>query len=336
MSATPTAEVGGALQAWSAASRWLVTAGSLFLAATIAGQAEEAAEPAPLRIGFALHALSGVNESDARAALKLWAQLLGKDYGVPVASAVAFFPDAESIKEAFEARRVDALTMSTVDYWKLRRTSPFFPEIVVGMVNGKFSEEYVVLVHREHPATKLADLRGRKLGVDGARASSLAAVWLETVLLEQSLGTLEGFWGEIDHVSKTSRVVLPVFFKQVDACIVTRARFATMTELNPQLGRQLRVIAESPPLISSAFFFRGDLASPYHRQLLAQVDRITQSAAGRQTLTLFQTDRLAPSALSNLDASCALLDRHKELLAAAAASANNMPVATSSAGLPQP
>ena len=272
-----------------------------------------AAEPAPLRFGFAADAFVQVNENDARAALKVWAQTLGAERGIPVDPNLDILADTRAIKAAFQAGRVDAVTMLTEQFWALRREVAF-GSLILGRTRGETTEVYLLLVHRDLAAARLAELRGKSITIlDGARGS-LAAVWAETLLLEGNLGSADSFWGKSARLNKISRVVLPVFFKQVDACVVTRDGFRTMCELNPQLGIQLRMVAQSPAFVPAVFCFRDELVSAYRDRLVAEIGDVAGTVAGRQTLTLFQSEQLVARPMSDLDASCALLDRHQRLL----------------------
>ena len=46
-----------------------------------------------------------------------------------------------------------------------------------------------------------------------------------------------------------------MFFRQADACIITRHGFDVMGELNPQVKRQLRVLAASKPMVANVVLF---------------------------------------------------------------------------------
>jgi len=279
-------------------------------------RAAPAAGPTPLRFGFAAETLSGVNESDARAALKVWAQTVGTERGIPVDPLMSIYPDTAALGGALRQEQVDAVTLSTEQYWQLRREIPF-SALVLGKIQGKFTEEYVLLVRRDGPVVRLADLRGRSVNIHQGPRGNLGALWIETLLLEARQGRADAFWGKVTRSAKTASVVLPVFFKQADACIVTRNGFDTMNELNPQVGRQLKILAESPPLVPTVFCFRASLVSPYRDKLVAEIDQISKSVAGRQSLALFQSEQLTEQPLAMLDETCALLDRHHELRAAA-------------------
>ena len=84
--------------------------------------------------------------------------------------------------------------------------------------------------------------------------------------------------------------------------MVTRRGFETLAELNPQVGKDLRVLATSPEVVATVFCFRADYDSPVMDKLIAGLRELHLSAAGRQVLTVFQSDRLEevpPSALDS-------------------------------------
>ena len=280
-----------------------------------------AAEPAALRFGISARSFADVNESDARAAMKAWAQTVATERGVSVDPALLFLTGVEAIQDAMLTRKIDGMAMPTMEYWAMHRAITIRPLLILGLRNGKATEDYLLLVHRDTPAPGLANLRGRSLAIAGDARVSLAAAWLETLLLEAGLGPLETFFGKHSFAFKQSRVVLPVFFRQTDACVVTREGFRLLCELNPQLGQQLRIIAESPAYLPSLFCFRGDLDFPHFEKIYDGLDAVTTTAAGRQTLALFQTDQVAARPASDADATLALLDRHQRLMAESAATA---------------
>jgi hypothetical protein len=86
-----------------------------------------------------------------------------------------------------------------------------------------------------------------------------------------------------------------------------------MNELNPQTGQQLQVLATSPPLVPTIFCFRKGYDSPVRGQILEEISKWHLSVAGKQSLTIFQTDSLESRPLSNLDSALDLLEEHRKL-----------------------
>ena len=147
--------------------------------------------------------------------------------------------------------------------------------------------------------------------------------------MDAGLGPLTTAFANVTAVGKPSRLVLPVFFGQADACVVTQRSFEVMKELNPQLGRQLSVIARSVPVVPSFLCFRAGV-SPQLRERYVNVARKMQTTvSGLQLLTIFQSDSLAVLPPESLESARALLAQRAHLMEATdtarSASARVMP-----------
>lgn len=292
----------------------------LSLAAAFAGGAPPDA-PSPdragdtVRFGFSSAMFQGINTNDAQAAMKVWSGVMAAERQIPISPVTVIFDGVPALVEALRQRRIEAVTVTAEEYWTLRQEVPL-GEIILGAAHGETTENYVVLIKASSPARDLADLKGLALNRLRTSRADFASVWLETELLEQGLGRSASFFGRITQDSKLSRIVLPVFFGQADACLVTRSGYRVMCELNPQLAKQLRVLAESPAYVPVVFVFRADWDSPYHTMLLEVLGDVDLAPAGQQTLALFQQDDLVVRPASDLDATCELIDRHHRLLGA--------------------
>lgn len=288
----------------------------LCLAQPGVARAESDNRPAPMRFGFSRQIFSEVNETDARAALKVWAQTLVQEDGLTVDPDLQIMNSTAAIRMALDAGKVDAISITPVEFWELKRQVRFGPTILLGSAQGSTKEQFLLLVLAENPASEPADLRGSTLNVLQGSRATLAEAWIESVLLEQNLGVLSAFWSSVRMYNRQSQVVLPVFFKKAGACVTTSESFRLMSELNPQIGRQLKILARSPEFAVAPLCFRSDFHSPNLNQFLADLSKVTQTVAGRQTLAMFHSDLIVARPLSDMDGVCALLDRHQELLAA--------------------
>ena len=263
------------------------------------------------RLGFSSATFSDVNENDAKAGIKVWAQMLFKERGLPVDPEPMIFKDAEAIAQALREKRVDAITLNTDEYWRLGgelRADPF----VGGLNDGRITEEYVLLVHQDSKLDRLADLRGRSLNLFQNSRMCLAPAWLDTLLVQSGFPRATEFF-RVTRANKLSKVVLPVFFRQTEACVVTRRGFKMMSELNPQVGQRLKVLAVSPELVPTGFCFRHDYRDPIKETIIGELARIKDSPAGAQVLTLFQSGSLEAHPLSCLESAFALLETHQRL-----------------------
>ena len=256
-----------------------------------------------------------VNESEARTAMKVWIRTVAKEHGIPVDSELIVYRDLAAALRTADTDRIDGYGVTLPEFSELREHIAF-DRIVVGTHNGSFNENYVVLVRQDSSPAELADLRGRHLLVLQSPRMSLAFIWLDTVLLEKGLGRTSAFFGRVEYQNKPSQVALPVFFGKAAACLTTLKSFAAMQELNPQIGKQLRVLAQSPDLLSAVFAFRANFRPSYRERLFQEMQRFGESPAGQQILTLLQSERIEEKPFPSLDGSLALLAKHRQLCAA--------------------
>jgi phosphonate transport system substrate-binding protein len=135
-------------------------------------------------------------------------------------------------------------------------------------------------------------------------------------LLKAGLGQTAQFCSRTIQGVKLSQTVLPVFFRQFDACVVTRRGFQVMSELNPQVGQQLKILASSPSMVPVAFLFRADYSDPAKDRIIKEIQGVHSTIAGQQVLTLFQCESLKVLSVAALDSSLELLATHARLMEA--------------------
>lgn len=275
-----------------------------------AGAAEP---PSPMvRIGFSTKTIGNVNENDAIAAMRVWAQAVAIERGIPADPQPVVFRSVSEISTALTHGSVDCINLTTGEYAMLRGQLAE-DSIVVGVKSDSITEQFVLLVHRDGAIEKMNDLRGRRIGLLDSSDTGLAPAWLDTVLAREGLAPASDFFGQIASVGKIGKAVLPVFFRQMDACIVTLKGFNTMVELNPQIGGKLKILAASRPLVTVVFCFRADYKSPLREKLSSEIAQWHHSVAGRQILTVFQIDRLEEHTVRCLDSALELLAEHSYL-----------------------
>jgi len=293
---------------------WTGAALALLLGRGAAGslRAEPAGETKPLRIGFSAAMFAEVNENDAGAAVRVWAQVLGRDRGIPIEPAAHILHGAAEIEVALRHEEVDCLTMTAEEFWILRPYLRLDP-LVVSATDGKITDEYLVLVRVDGGLDTLAALHGRSLQVLQSPRTSMASIWLDTLLAENGLERADRLCSRVVQVAKLARAVLPVFFGQVDACLVTRRGYESIRELNPQVGKQLKVLVSSPALVPAIFCFRANYESPYRERILTELDQLNLNPAGRQFMTLFQSGEFRRAEAACMDSTIELLERHRRL-----------------------
>jgi hypothetical protein len=141
----------------------------------------------------------------------------------------------------------------------------------------------------------------------------MALPWLDTLLALAALDSPQAFLKDLIRVDKPSKAILPVFFHQADACLVTSNAFQVACELNPQLRKTLQVRATSPEVVTALFFFRRGQVSAAREQLELAIAKLHDSPAGIQVLTVFQCERMLKCPVACLDSTRELLRQRERL-----------------------
>jgi len=294
--------------------RWAssLAAGGLVWAAwafAAAGGEGSAGDPPPsLRVAISDLVAGEMNANDAAAALRAWSDAVARQTGVRFAPELC---TTAQVVQKVRNHQVDALSVNILEF--ARVASYTSRELVLDETQLPDGEEYVLLVHQSSGIQSLADLRGRSLLLYRNTRTCLDKIWLDSLLASERLGTADTLLGRLETRPKLAHVVLPVFFRQADACLVTLRGYHTMCDLNPQLARQLRSLAVSPKLVTTFMAFHKDCPPETKRRFLAAVADLPKTIAGRQVLMLFGGTRLVQADVSVLRASFEVLHAYERL-----------------------
>lgn len=270
--------------------------------------------PVRFQVVFSSSMFTDVNETDAKASVKAWAETFARERHIQAVPDPQVIEGLPALARALRTMDLGLVSLTTEEYLNLQLGEGRVT-LLTAIANGQSSTEYVLLVHRETDIQNLAALKGRKLILQEDPRASLALPWLDTILLEAGLPPTNEHFGQVTRVKKLSGVVLPVFFRQADACLVTRAGLETLSELNPQVGGQMRILATSPGLLPSlACIPAAANGAKVALDLMNEVVHFQDTTPGRQLLNLFQSDRIIPVQPGEVDRARQLLATHRQLL----------------------
>jgi phosphonate transport system substrate-binding protein len=259
---------------------------------------------APIRLAISESLVSDVSINDARAAMTIWLKRMEVDLKIVIEVNPKIFDTTEEIVHRARAGLFDAVALNVVEYHQI--ADVLDRSQIIAETDG--AEQYILLVKNSAGVRSLSDLRGRRLIVLRSPKMCVATPWLSTLLEPGNLGPGDRFFGSVTTDVKPSRVVLPVFFGQADACLTSKRGFDLMGELNPQVAKNLTVIASSPALVATFYTFHKNYRGA-NRERFAQVySNMPASAAGQQLATLFQFQGLAVRDSDCLSPALSILD----------------------------
>jgi ABC-type phosphate/phosphonate transport system substrate-binding protein len=264
---------------------FLVAGGATYLMA--GSDASTHAGTPPLRLAVSENVVCGVNLNDARAAIAVWSEEILKTIDIKMAIALDqdWVMPSDQLLAGIRGGKVDLFCLTVQEY---RKVAPFVDTSRV--ITDDYGGDELLLVVREGSGiVNLAGLRGRSLILLESPATSLATPWLTVSLWQDGLEPPKQLFGRMTTSTKLSQVVLPLFFGQTDACVVTRRGLDTMVELNPQLARKLKVLLASPKMEGTFFACRKDYPDQLKKTILDGLVGLKSSPPARQISMLFQS-----------------------------------------------
>ena len=283
--------------------RWLPLL--MVLPALIAAKAAETNDgliPVTLNVGFIRTCFLNVNRADAEGAFKALAETVGRKRGYHTTTQTQIYDTKEEIEAAITNGTIN---LAIVDSWKYLSMDlkGFMKPYFVSSEQGQAGKKYFLLTRRGSGLDSLVSLRGKEITELEMANSNAGKAWLDTLLLENHFGAQTDFFGEVEFVGKPALAVLPVFFGKKTACLVDHFSFDVMSELNPQVGKDLQAIATSEPFAENVICLSdtGWDSEKAKTGLIEILADLQSEPAGRQILTLFKIGPMIPFQEAQLD-----------------------------------
>jgi len=261
----------------------------------------------PLRFGFLDYAFTDVSVEDTKVAINLYIQkLLGKTHFEPK---TIVYQNFDNLYKAVRDQTVEMASLSGTDFLKIAPDSLLIPSFTKSYEDGSIYDTYVLLVHKDNATTTLKDLQNTAVRLD--KKVDLISIWINVMLAENNLPKATSFFQKITYDDRPAQSVLAVFFKQSEACIVTRRVFQILSELNPQISKDLVPVLESPQYIPGILCFHAKLPPPDQEVLYQAALSFGNSQEGKQVLNLFKTKEVVPFEYEFLETIVNLLSRYE-------------------------
>jgi len=257
---------------------------------------------------------SVANRNDVVAAMKIWGDQTGCLSHLNVNSVVDVAETQSDLRRRLLNASADVLVLDNMEFVRLEDAGLVDGIAVASSSGHPFAFSYLLLVNEQ--TTSLAQLRAKRAIFYLHTSSAASAAWIATLLAHDHLGRLETFFGPSQVSNKPSNCFLPVFFNRAEACVLDSRDWEMAKEMNPQIGKKLRVLAESTPVLDGVTAMRkGPLVE---RQKL--IDAILSShkyPAGEQILAVFKSGPLIPYKAEFLDSTRTFWNEYALTLTAA-------------------
>jgi len=270
------------------------------------------AERPVFRVGVSLDTIADANVNDARAAYRVWGNELSRNLGMNSVTMLSevFYSNSQMLQMIRNAQ-VDGFAITGLEYVKALD----FIDQEVSVIEDYATSgiDYVVLVKRNSPYQKLEDLRHGKIHLLKHRDTSLLRTWIGLALMQSHLPDAESFFDSVEIHEKVNEVILPLFFGRIQAVGISRRAFSMAAELNPQIGRELRILATSPRIIPAGFWFRKGADLAQRNAFMQAMIKLKSVTAGRQVLALYQSSGFVSAPGSVMNGTIELVHQYERL-----------------------
>lgn len=257
-----------------------------------------------LRIGYDNSSLSNYSKKDMKIATELWMTEFIQDIGYTVTS--TFYDDPELMAADLNQGKLDYVTafgLVFVKYFDLENLSDGFS----GGSKNIEDSNFITLVSQNSANKDWKDLH--KASIILQENDKEAELYVQDALLRAN--------GKVDieliPIRSRQRAVIQLFFGKADAAVVTLNTFKLAKELNPQIGKKLRIMENSGITSSGLGFFRKGLDPKAKKLMIESALRLDSDVRGRQMLALFQTESIIETKLEDLQPIKKLYERYMRL-----------------------
>jgi ABC-type phosphate/phosphonate transport system substrate-binding protein len=274
---------------------------------------KSAAKDFHLRMGYLGDVYPDVNNKDVNAAVSvLTRRIVWEKIGKGEAR---YYDNLREMERDFRDGKVQVLGIPAEAFMELRNHIPIDPVLVSSTDMGR-DTELLLLVRKDSGIRSVRDLKKRTIDMPmrNRQFGDIYHIWLETLLMREGADhDIDSFFSSVKEMRTVANVVMPVFFGQVDACIVSRQIFDLTSELNPQIGRELTVIARIEKLAHGVIAFDRRLPEETRQKFRQAFLTLHETPAGQQLLMLFQVRKLIPFQPDYLKATEALFAEYRTL-----------------------
>ncbi|WP_162459088.1 PhnD/SsuA/transferrin family substrate-binding protein [Desulfosarcina ovata] len=237
---------------------------------------------------------------------------MGGEMGLTQVDVRLFPRHVNELRAAVDEYRPDGISVTVPEYLDIGLK---VPEVYIAANENGPAISYVVIVGKETGISSPEDLSGRKLVIGKDRRMDLARPWLQTLMTDKTGKPHQSTFQTPKVVENPSKAILQVFFRQADAALVVSEAFDLACELNPQLRKKLRVVAESPPFITALFVFphRVDRTQKTNK-LKHAILNLYSSPNGRQVLTVFKSSQIKRYPVSVLDSTIQFVEHYRRVV----------------------
>ena len=245
-----------------------------------------------LHIGYYTNSFTDVSKEGLLIANNMYMNELINDINYTVKSKI--YEDFNEISKDINSNKLDYITASGLDFVRYFDMDKLTDGFRQGYLDGS-KEMFIIIVSQNSTIKNVSDLYNKKIAMQ--KNDLIAQLYVENKILEK-YKKLNVFF---DLYPTKQRALLKLFFGKVDAAIITNKSFELLRELNPQIGKKVRVLKKTNIIAKSFGFLSKSLNEKSRILINQQVQSLHKTIRGKQILNIFKTDSIVDSKVEDLN-----------------------------------
>jgi hypothetical protein len=247
-------------------------------------------------VGYSKNLFRGFNINDARVAASLMEAAIIKEASRGGTTSSVVLEDPQQTIDLMKQKKIDFLSVTSFEYLQLRDKVNLHPYCAPIARDSVLNRLYL-LVRVDSKINSIKDLKGKIISMssDYDEEFKLSTLWLKVLFWREQINDIRKFISTIKTSDNPSIISSDVFFKKADACILLESEFEVLSELNPQLGKTLKILISSPKLITEIGLYTDNLKNDPD---LKNIEKLTYNCHtltnGKNLLRLLKITRLVP------------------------------------------
>lgn len=241
-------------------------------------------------MGGASDGLRIVSKQEADTTFNIYLVELYRQYGAGWTLQILMYPDVPNVLAAFDKGEIDGFFGSPLDY--LARKDKLGKSVtMVKFRHSNYKQPFLLVVRAGDGIKKLGDLQGKRLSI--MPSQDMEMLYLNTLLLRNRFPEVPDFFNVQPEIKTTNVALMDVFFKKADIAVIRENEYKIAAELNPQLAKQLIVLDQSAPMMTTLGVVSNKLSESEFNQFFASFNKIVKTEKGKKLLELVQVDDVA-------------------------------------------
>lgn len=227
---------------------------------------------------------------DAKVSMQIWIQSILED--TEHTASFTFYDTPLKMVKAFNLGKIDMVLAKPFDFVKYFDKSEIKQGFSVSMKN-KIEDDFVIVTRQNQ---SLEDIYTAKPIIALPENEEISKILVKYMFLKKGKKQKINFL----ETTKHNTALLKLFFKKADAAVVSKKAFDFANELNPQIGKKLKIVYQSNISSETFSYFRKDFDKDAHEKILELAINLKKTNKTKQILMILKTENIIKNNIEDL------------------------------------